>query len=245
MLRGPAEPYVTLGYTAEFPADVDVTNLDGTDGGTITVVGSSAVDALVGSELIVHHDEDKHHRVAFDLSIGVGYRSPSERASGFWLPSVLPASQGIAVTRGEHFLVRGGVFLDVHITKWVGFRAGAEGMWLSPHTIEHLYPARTDPQRLGHSLVGGPHRPHPSQGRSAVASRSRSSRRWYASRFFTPQRVASAAAMSLSEAPSSTPTATAAFVASPGPTTSTHSPLRVRSTRAVASSPRGRRRISS
>lgn len=153
--RGPAEPYLKLAYTAELPADVAVTNLDGSDGGTVTVQAASALDATVGAELIALHDADMHHRVAIDLHMGFGYRSPEEVATGFWLPSVLPASQGLSITRGEYLLIRGGAALDVSITKFVGLRLGAEGQWLSPHTIEHPYPASTDPQSWGITWTAG------------------------------------------------------------------------------------------
>ena len=34
-------------------------------------------------------------------------------------------------------------------------RMGAEGQWFTPHTIEHLYEARTDPQSWGITWTAG------------------------------------------------------------------------------------------
>ena len=110
----------------------------------VRVRGGAAVDALVGAEFIASEDTESSARVAVDLHLGFGYRSAADQASGFWLPSALPESRSLAVSRGEHLVVSGGMAVDAFFKKYVGLRIGADGGWISPHRVEHVYEVRTD-----------------------------------------------------------------------------------------------------
>lgn len=149
VVRGPTNPYLRLGWQWEGGTTASVTNPDGSSGGEVEVQGGASVDAAAGVELVAWKNEAASSRFAVDLFLGVGYRGPERRPSGFWLPSVLPASVGLSVTQTEFLLVRGGAALDVHITRFVGLRLGGEGQWFTPHRIENPYAVRTDPASFG------------------------------------------------------------------------------------------------
>lgn len=153
--RGIAEPYLRLAYQGELASDVEVTYADGSSGGTLRLRPASTVSATVGAELVAMDNPTTGSRFAFDLSLGMTYRSWSDVASGFWLPSVLPTSMGIPVTQGETVMVHGGAAIDVDITRYVGLRLGATGTYFTPYRIEHVYPMRTDGQSFAMSWTAG------------------------------------------------------------------------------------------
>lgn len=143
--RGPANPYARFGFQWEGPTEAAVTLPDGTAAGTVEVKGATTGEALLGAELVAWKN-DRWSRFAIDLHVGVGYRGPETYPSGFWLPSVLDATRGQAVTRTESVTVRVGGGLDVHMTRYVGLRLGGDYHWFTPHRVEHPYDARTDLQ---------------------------------------------------------------------------------------------------
>jgi hypothetical protein len=151
------DPYITFNYTQEFDALVDsvVDNSGRTVATDITMRAPSVFDARAGAELILRDDPARWSLVTLDLYLGVGHRSWSDRASGFHLPDVLSTSQDISVTQSGHVVARGGAALRYEVNRWVGFRLGAEGRYITPHVIEHVYAARTDTQsyEVGWSLA--------------------------------------------------------------------------------------------
>lgn len=147
--KGFADPYVKLQWVHELPADVEVYAVDGTRPGTIRVNEGAKVDMIFGSEFIAWENTEKNHRIAVDLRAGFGYRAPAERASGFYLPSVLDATKGISVTQSEYIEFLGGLALDVHLSKYFGFRLGGDGRYVTPHRVEHPYNVRTDGRSFG------------------------------------------------------------------------------------------------
>jgi hypothetical protein len=146
--RGVANPYFRAAFQWEGPATTDVVNPDGSEAGSATVQGPTTVDALVGAELVAWKNA-KSSRFAVDVFAGVRYVGPERRPSGFWLPSVLDATAGTTVVQSEHVLVRGGLALDVHVTRYVGLRLGGEGQWFTPHRVENPYDVVTDVQSFG------------------------------------------------------------------------------------------------
>lgn len=148
--QGKANPYATFDWTQEFGATVEVVANDGTVwADELPIRPDTHVDVTAGAELILGEKVESGFRAALDLYAGFGYRSWEDRPSGFYLPIVLDASKGTVATRSDHLIVRGGLGVDVHINKWVGFRTGAEGLYYTPYTIESLYDVKTDPQTFG------------------------------------------------------------------------------------------------
>ncbi|MCB9662641.1 MAG: hypothetical protein H6732_00860 [Alphaproteobacteria bacterium] len=146
VVRGPANPYLRLAFTAELPGDIETVKPDGSTGPTLTLRDGHALDVGGGAELVVWQDPDQARRVAFDLHLGLGYRGPADTASGVFLPSVLERSTEVAVTRSEYLQLGGGLALDVETGRYLGFRLGADGWYHTPYRIEHPYAVRTDPQ---------------------------------------------------------------------------------------------------
>jgi hypothetical protein len=145
--RGKANPYVSFDFTHELPTTVpEVYDNDGrllaTD---ITVRENDRFDATLGAELIAVQKPGTDLRVAIDLFAGFGYRGWQDQASGFYLPDVLELSRSITVTRSEYMIARGGMALDWSFNRWIGLRLGAEGRYITPHRIENVYDAHTDP----------------------------------------------------------------------------------------------------
>lgn len=154
--RGKANPYASFDFTHELPATVpEVYDNEGhllaTD---VEVRGDDRFDATLGAELIAVQKQGTDLRVAIDLYAGFGYRGWQDQASGFYLPDVLALSRDITVTRSEYMLARGGLALDWSFNRWVGLRLGAEGRYITPHRIENVYDAHTDPNsfEVGWSL---------------------------------------------------------------------------------------------
>ena len=144
---GATNPYLALDTVIELPGTTDVVSDSGaTVASDLSVRGGHRVDARLGVELIATESRDAHSRVAIDLFMGFGYRGAATTASGFWLPSVLPATESVPVIRSEFLIVRGGGAVDVHINRWIGLRIGGEARAFTPHRIEHPYAVRTDGQ---------------------------------------------------------------------------------------------------
>jgi hypothetical protein len=148
MPTGRTNPYASLTYVHELGAKAaQVVDNDGNVlAEDLPIRAASQLDALAGAEFILREQAEAHSRVALDLFVGFGYRSWTDRASGFYLPDVLDSSTSLTVTQSDYILVRGGLALDYHVNRWVGVRLGAEGRYFTPHTVEHLYDVRTDVQ---------------------------------------------------------------------------------------------------
>lgn len=134
--RGPAEPFLHLGYLHEGEVLVD---LGGDD--LQTVHPSSEVGGGGGVSLRI--TDDGSSSAALELSLGFSYVGWGQLPSGVFLPDVLDASRGLVVVRGDHLLGRVGVAIDAIIATYVDLRVGAEARYRTPHRFEDVYLART------------------------------------------------------------------------------------------------------
>ncbi len=145
VIRGKADPYVSLSWTGEAKHKVDVVTLDDVDRGEIALKDASHFDGVAGSELIALH-KPNGAKLAFDLHLAASYYTWASHASGFWLPDTLESSKSIAVTASEHVTVGGGFAIKADFTKLVGLRMGVDGGWSTPSRVEHPYDVYTDTQ---------------------------------------------------------------------------------------------------
>lgn len=142
---GNAEPYSKLTWQQEFPFEAELADAAGSViASGVRLKAASTIGFVVGTEAILAERSDDGMRVAFDVWGGLTYRGWADRGSGVHLPSVLDIGRTAPATKGEDLLARFGVGVDYHINTWVGLRFGGEGQYFTPHTIEHLYAARTD-----------------------------------------------------------------------------------------------------
>ena len=145
VIRGKADPYVSLSWTGEAKRKVDVVTTDDVDRGEISLKDASHFDGVAGSELIAL-DKPNGAKLAFDLHLAASYHAWGSHASGVWLPDTLESSKSIAVTTSEYVSVGGGFGVKADFTKLVGLRLGVDGAWNTPHRIEHPYDVYTDTQ---------------------------------------------------------------------------------------------------
>lgn len=146
VVRGKADPYVSLSWTGEAKHKVDVVTLDDVDRGELSLKDPSHFDGVAGAELIALDKPTSGAKLAFDLHLATRYDTWGSRASGFWLPDTLESSKSIAVTASEHVSVGGGFAIKADFNKLVGLRMGVDGAWSTPQRIEHPYDVYTDTQ---------------------------------------------------------------------------------------------------
>ena len=140
---GKTEPWLDLDIDWELPATIDVTWPDGETQRAIKIQPASAFDFRGGVELVAFENVESASRFAVDLHAGFGYRTWADLPSGFYLPSVLPGSRSIPVTRSDYIAATAGVAFDFDVNRWFGMRFGADGRYYSPFQIEHTYPVYT------------------------------------------------------------------------------------------------------
>lgn len=142
--RGPSTPWMRFVATGDAP--VTVAGVDGSGAATELVVrpGTSAV-LSTGIEIAASEDREKHTATRFTVEAAFGYQSWSDVPSGLFLPSVLDASQGLVVTRGETMFAQGGLgfVLDVHAN--FGIRFGGGASYAMPYRVESPYPVLAGP----------------------------------------------------------------------------------------------------
>lgn len=147
---GVVDAYSLFTYHHEFGAKIDVVDADGTTWSSeLPIRAGSYVDATIGAEFVAMEKPEKSSRLAVDLNLGLRYQSWEDRASGFWLPSVLEPSRSVPVTRSDYLVGRLGAGIDYHLNRWVGLRAGVNGQYFTPRTIESAYQVRTDGPSFG------------------------------------------------------------------------------------------------
>jgi hypothetical protein len=147
---GIADSYVSFSYQHEFAANVDVVDNDGTIWSEeLRIRPAGRLDAVIGTEIVAMEKADKSSRFAVDVHAAIGYRSWEDRASGFWLPSVLEPSRTVTVTMSDYVQLGVGAGIDYHLNRWLGLRMGAEGRYFTPRTVESTYSVRTDGPSFG------------------------------------------------------------------------------------------------
>lgn len=142
--RGPSTPWMLFTATGENAVTVGAADAQG--GATeLRVKPASNLELAAGIEIAGSENKEKHTASRFTLDAAFGYVSWSDVPSGMFLPSVLDASRGIVVTRGESLYARGGlgVVLDVHAN--VGIRLGGGARYGMPFRVESPYPVEQGP----------------------------------------------------------------------------------------------------
>ena len=142
--RGPSTPWMAFVATGEGAVTVAGTAGDGS-ATEMRVKPASSVEWAAGIEVAGAENREKHTASRFTLDAAFGYSAWSDVPSGLFLPSVLDASRGLVVTRGETLYARGGLglVLDVHAN--FGIRLGGGARYAMPFRVESPYQVEQGP----------------------------------------------------------------------------------------------------
>ncbi len=144
--RGVGNPYLSTAWQRENAVKVDVTDEAGVAWAQALQLNPADEFRIRGGiEIVALDREDTSTRVAVDPSIGVGYRSWEDVASGVYLPNVLEGARAIPVTVGDQLLATVGLGLDLHLNESVRARTGLDFEYRTPFRVEHVYPVSTTP----------------------------------------------------------------------------------------------------
>ncbi len=147
-----SEPYVTMRWRGEGRKTVDVTDAEGAVlAADVVVKAPHRVDVRAGIEAITGENERLGTGFAVDLHVGWSYVAWQDAPSGFLLPSVLPASFGLASTASEHVEGRvGGGFVG-SVASNVRLRIGGDYVIVTPWRVDSAYAVRAG---VGQAIEG-------------------------------------------------------------------------------------------
>ncbi len=147
-----SEPYVTMRWRGEGRKTVDVTDVEGAVlAADVVVKAPHRVDVRAGIEAITGENERLGTGFAVDLHVGWSYVAWQDAPSGFLLPSVLPASFGLASTASEHVEGRvGGGFVG-SVASNVRLRIGGDYVIVTPWRVDSAYAVRAG---VGQAIEG-------------------------------------------------------------------------------------------
>jgi len=143
-------PYLVVDWLLETRRPVTLAHSDGSSS-LIQIVPGNRLQIYGGIEILLtppDPPETDSFRAALDLLAGFGYRSWSDGPSGFLLPDILDASQGIPVTQTEHLTARTGMGILMSYSRYAQIRLGAQLHYATPHRLEHVYPVTTSVDTL-------------------------------------------------------------------------------------------------
>lgn len=144
--RGRGDSYLRLRYHKEFKATVEQPTVSG--GVTeVEIRPASQVSALAGVEIIGH--DTATSVFAVDLHLGTAYHTWEDITTGVYLPNTLDTALGIPVTSGEYVQAQMGLGFRVRILDNVRFSLDADGLYNTPHRLEHVYTVRTAEDNVG------------------------------------------------------------------------------------------------
>ncbi len=155
--RGSGQPYAQVTWIREGAATIDVTDEDGADWGSLELQPASTLSLRGGIEIVAFEaaPDEPPARFAVDLSVGAGYRSWEDVASGVYLPNVLDSGRQIPVTVGDQMMGTVGLGFDYHSGELIRGRTGATFTYVMPFQVEHVYDVRTsaDTYTIGWSFT--------------------------------------------------------------------------------------------
>lgn len=152
--KGVSQPYMRVTWLRQGATSVDLYSSSGelvTADAQITPADS--LDVLTGVQ--VRTFENPTSGAAFDLDfrLGFNYMGPAELPSGVYLPSVLPNTEGLAISRSEYSSASVGLGFYWRMFKYLKLDVVGDVAYVMPHTLEHAYAVRTGPDTLNISAL--------------------------------------------------------------------------------------------
>jgi hypothetical protein len=132
-----AEPYVGVVWTRRFSTPVD------TGSGVVDVTDPSALDLLVGMEILLYQDDNWANKLgtefALDLHATFGHATWGDGISGVEISNVLPMSDAKQVTTGETSSLWAGVDLRWRVVRYLDWTISSDFGGPLGRRLEHHY----------------------------------------------------------------------------------------------------------
>ncbi len=143
--RGQGEPWVAVGGRIENRAEIDLTDIDGTDLAKAVLLRAASRFHLAGG-VSWRPIDNEDNTLALGPTASASWDTWADHASGVWLPNTLEAGRTIPVTSGETVTGAAGALVRATVGGF-GVRANFDVALTTPHHPEHLYEVSTQGTR--------------------------------------------------------------------------------------------------
>ena len=108
-----------------------------------TVNPADHLEMLAGAEVRTYRNETSGAALDLDFFVRAGYSTWQDVPSGIYLPSVIAASDGQAVTQSDMLYVRGGLGVDWRVFEYLEWDVAGEAGTRSGQRLEYPYDIET------------------------------------------------------------------------------------------------------